>query len=357
MDWKSCKHILVIRPDNMGDLLMSAPAIRALSESFGCKITLLTSQMAVEASALLPWIQEVICYDLPWVKTNEAMPGEALTKVIEEVKARAFDGCIVFNVSTQNPAPSLMIAFMAGIPLRAAYSRENLYSLLTHWLPDKEPYFEIIHQVERDLRLCAFIGAHTADRQIRIGSLPQDILQEKLKPLNLKKNQFFVFHISVSEKKRQYPEAEWIKIAKELIRIQGLPILLTGSKTEQPLIERVATNVGEGALPIAGLLNLKELAACIAMARAMMSVNSGPMHLAAATDTPVLSLYARTNPQHSPWMVPHRTIEFDVPSALQSNNQVLRYQSVKAYSSPITFPGAEKILKAFEDLLNETASR
>jgi len=355
MEWASCKHILVIRPDNMGDLLMSAPAIRALSKSFGCKITLLTSQMAVEASALLPWIQEVICYDLPWVKTNEAMPGEALTKVIDEIKARAFDGCILFNVSTQNPAPSLMIAFMAGIPLRAAYSRENLYGLLTHWLPDREPYFEIIHQVERDLRLCAFIGANTADRQIRIGSLPQDILQEKLKHLNLKKNQFFVFHIGVSEKKRQYPEAEWINIAKELIEIKGLPILLTGSKIEQEFIERVAASIGKGALAVAGLLNLKELAACLAMARAMISVNSGPMHLAAATGTPVLSLYARTNPQHSPWMVPHRMIEFDVSSALQSNNQVLQYQSIKAYSYHITFPDAKKVLKVFKDLLNETA--
>jgi ADP-heptose:LPS heptosyltransferase len=356
MEWKSCKHILVIRPDNMGDLLMSAPAIRALSESFGCKITLLTSHMAAEAAALLPWIQEVICYDLPWVKTNGAIPGEALTKVIEEVKARAFDGCILFNVSTQNPAPSIMIAFMAGIPLRAAYSRENLYGLLTHWLPDREPYFEILHQVERDLRLSAFIGAHTKDRQIRIGSLSQDILQEKLKHFNLKKNQFFVFHIGVSEKKRQYPEAEWIKIAKELIEIHGLPILLSGSKAEQSMIECVANSIGKGALPMAGLLNLKELTACIAMARAMMSVNSGPMHLAAATGTPVLTLYARTNPQHSPWMVPSRIIEFDVASPLQSNNQVLRYQSKKAYSSPITFPDAKKVLKVFEDLLNETAS-
>lgn len=45
-EWANCKNILCIRPDNMGDLIMSAPAIRALKESFGCTITLLTSSMA-----------------------------------------------------------------------------------------------------------------------------------------------------------------------------------------------------------------------------------------------------------------------------------------------------------------------
>jgi ADP-heptose:LPS heptosyltransferase len=48
--WKDCKNILCLRTDNMGDLLMSAPAIRALKNSFHCKITLLASPMAAEAA-------------------------------------------------------------------------------------------------------------------------------------------------------------------------------------------------------------------------------------------------------------------------------------------------------------------
>jgi len=355
MEWKSCKNILVIRPDNMGDLLMSAPAIRALSESFKCNITLLTSTMALEASGLLPWVNEVICYDFPWVKTQDTQPSETLPALITDIKRRAFDGCILFNVHSQNPVPSIMIAFMAGIPLRAAYCRENLYGLLTHWLADPEPYFEIRHQVLRDLKLCSFIGANTADPHIRI-AIESDIKNGKLKGLNLKKDGFFVLHIGVSEKKRQYPKDEWIKLGKTLIEKYKRPLLLSGSKQEQCVTADIAAAIGKDAISIAGLLNLKELATCIALARAMISVNSGPMHLAAATGTPILALYARTNPQHTPWMVPCRIIEFDAPSSLQSKNQVLRFQSEKIYPFPITFPDTSTIVNAFNDLLNETTS-
>ena len=355
MEWKSCKKILVIRPDNMGDLLMSAPAIRALSESFKCDITLLTSTMALEAASLLPWINEVICYDFPWIKTANALPHAAFADAIATIRLRDFDGCILFNVSSQNPAPSIMMAFMAGIPLRAAYCRENLYGLLTHWLPDPEPYFEITHQVARDLKLCAFIGATTSDQKIRI-AVQKDAANAKLNEFGLKKYGFFIFHIGVSEEKRQFPEKEWIKLAKLVASKYGLPILLSGNSKEREIIENIAAKTGNCAIVVAGLFNLKELTACIAMARAMVSVNTGPMHLAAAVGTPVLALYARTNPQHSPWMVPCKVIEFDVPKALQSSNQVLRFQSEKAYPLPTAVPDAKKILSAFEDLLNETAS-
>jgi ADP-heptose:LPS heptosyltransferase len=355
MEWKSCKKILVIRPDNMGDLLMSAPAIRALSESFKCDITLLTSTMALEASSLLPWITEVICYDLPWIKTVNALAPDAFSDVIAAIRSRDFDGCILFNVSSQNPAPSVMVAFMAGIPLRAAYCRENLYGLLTHWLPDPEPYFEIQHQVARDLKLCSFIGANTSDQRIRI-SIQENAATPKLKDFGLKKDGFFIFHVGVSEEKRRFPEKEWIKLAKLVASKYGLPILLSGNSKERDTIANIATEIGKDAISLAGLFNLKELTACIAMARAMVSVNTGPMHLAAAAGTPVLALYAKTNPQHSPWMVPCRIIEFDVPKSLQSSNQVLRFQSEKAYPLPAALPGAKKILEVFEDLLTETAS-
>src|SRR5690606_29741612 len=70
-----------------------------------------------------------------------------------------FDACVVFTVYSQNPLPAAMIAYLAGIPLRLAYCRENPYGLLTDWFPDPEPLTTIHHQVERDVNLVARIGA------------------------------------------------------------------------------------------------------------------------------------------------------------------------------------------------------
>ena len=56
-----------------------------------------------------------------------------------------------------------------------------------------------------------------------------------------------------------------------------------------------------------------ELAALIAMAPLLIANNTGPAHIAAAVGTPVVDMYALTNPQHTPWNVPRRVLHFDTP--------------------------------------------
>jgi hypothetical protein len=61
-----------------------------------------------------------------------------------------------------------MLAYLAGIPKRLAYCRENPYQLLTDWVPDQEPYTFIKHQVRRDLDLVAAVGAVTSNDQLQL---------------------------------------------------------------------------------------------------------------------------------------------------------------------------------------------
>lgn len=64
---------------------------------------------------------------------------------------------------------------------------------------------------------------------------------------------------------------------------------------------------------ICGELDVQRLAALVALAPVLLSNNSGPAHLAAAVGTPVVDVYALTNPQHTPWAVPHRVLFHDMP--------------------------------------------
>ena len=163
--WKTCKHILCIRADNMGDVIMSSPAFRALKDTFDCRITLLTSSMGSLITSFIKEIDETIVFDLPWIKTNNKTASEKCFALIEKLRIYHFDAAIIFTVYSQNPLPTALLAYMANIPLRLAYCRENPYALLTDWIPDKEPYSFIQHQVERDLNLVKQIGATTNDEQ------------------------------------------------------------------------------------------------------------------------------------------------------------------------------------------------
>ena len=78
MSWDQARNILAVRLDNLGDVLMTTPAIRALKESLpGRRITLLASKSGARAASHVPEIDRVIAYDAPWVK--HPMPTSALS--------------------------------------------------------------------------------------------------------------------------------------------------------------------------------------------------------------------------------------------------------------------------------------
>ncbi len=349
--WQSCKNMLVIRLDNMGDLLMSTPAIRALKETFNSHITILTSSMAAGIARHIPEINEVLTFDVPWVKTSNASFGPDFFSLVEVLKEKQFDAAVVFTVFSQNPMPAIMLAYLADIPLRLALCRENPYQLLTNWVPDEEPYTFIKHQVERDLDLVATVGARTSNDHLSI-QIPDAWEPTKKKlhknSINLQKP-WMILHPGVSEPKRQYPIKNWIEVGKKLILDFGYQLLLTGSSAEKQLTDEIQQGIGTNAFSIAGLLNLDELICLIKEAPLLLSVNTGPVHIAAATQTPVVVLYAQTNPQHTPWKTRSKVLYFEVPEALRSKNEVLKFVQKQQEKAPETVK-VEDILEAVSAL-------
>ncbi|HEY0897530.1 MAG TPA: glycosyltransferase family 9 protein [Sphingobacteriaceae bacterium] len=359
MSWKNCKKILVIRADNLGDLLMSTPAIRALKETFGAEITVLTSSMAAGAAKLIPEISSVITYDLPWVKTDQSFRTGDFFDIVQRLEAESFDAAVVFTVYSQNPLPAAMLAYLARIPKRLAYCRENPYDLLTDWFPDKEPYSVIKHQVKRDLDLVASIGAATSDDRLFLSA--QDDLKpqvyEKLRMSGVIPDKpLIIVHPGVSEDKRKYPEELWIETGIKLVDQLGFQLLLTGTANEKRLTDRIRAGIGPGSFSVAGIFSLPEFILLNRLAPLVIAVNTGTIHIAAATGTPVIVLYALTNPQHAPWKVTGKVLPFDVPEKLRSRNEVIRhvYENLFLENVPMAHP--EEILSAAKGILREGTS-
>ena len=89
--------------------------------------------------------------------------------------------------------------------------------------------------------------------------------------------------------------------------------MFTGTAVEEALVESIRAVVGVGSHSLAGRLDLGELAALLSLGPVLIANNTGPVHVAAAVGAPVVDLYALTNPQHTPWAVPHRVLSADVP--------------------------------------------
>lgn len=311
------RNILCIRLDAFGDVLMTEPALRALRESFpSARLTLLTSPAGAQAAGLIDYLDEVLVYQAPWMK-HSAAPGDAASDrdFIERLRAKGFDAAIVFTVYSQNPLAAALMCYLADIPRRFAHCRENPYHLLTDWIHETEPEFIVRHEVERQLALVSALGASVkSDRmRIRLSQHAADAADAVWKELARRGECCIVVHPGATAASRRYP-ADRFAAAMGLIRSRmRATFIVTGSTSEIALADEVVAQAAVPALSLAGKLNPEEWAALIASAELLISNNTAAVHVAAATDTPVVDLYALTNPQHTPWRVPSRVLSHEVP--------------------------------------------
>ena len=356
--WPNGWRILCTRPDNLGDVLMTTPAFRALKESFpNCRLTLLTSSVGTAVARLIPDIDDIITFDVPWVKSDgQAGDPSGLVAMADQLRQHRFDAAIVFTVQSQNPLPMAMLCYLAQIPRVLGYCRENPYHLITDWIPDPEVLVATRHEVIRQLGLVNAIGATTTDDRLRL-ELPsgsreaarQTVAEAGIDP----DRPWLLLHPGVSEEKRRYPADAVAQVARQLIREDGVQIILTGSRSEWAYVETIRNWTGVGAYNLAGQLALPEFCGLIQQAPLLLSNNTGPVHIAAAVNTPVVVIYAKTNPQHTPWKVASRVLYMEVAEHLRSRNVLL--QQFPEPAQPQATP--ERIVRAVRSLLDSAENK
>jgi len=314
--WLQAKRILCIRLDYMGDVLMSTPAIRALKQSIPeCEITLLSSSSGQAIARFIPEVDHVIAYAAPWMKSGAQHDPGADMEMVAMLRQQRFDAAVIFTVYSQNPLPAAMLCYLAGIPLRLAHCRENPYQLLTDWVPEPEPQEQVRHEVRRQLDLVATIGARTDDERLSlcVPSVETARVIDRLQARGIDPaGAWIAMHPGATAASRRYPPQKWRAVASALTATLHCPLVFTGSADEAALIDSIRDGL-PGTHSLAGRLDIGQLAALIALAPVLVSNNTGPAHIAAAVGTPVVDLYALTNPQHTPWKVPSRVLFRDVP--------------------------------------------
>lgn len=355
--WARVRRVLAIRLDNLGDVLVTTPAIHAIRESLpDAEITLLASQVGAQVGRLDPDISEVIVYDAPWMDPWHKLPQDSAReqRMIETLRHGHFDGAIIFTSYHQSPLPAAYLAYLADIPLRVAASIDGPGSLLTtrHRHPDV-----MLHEVERGLDLVAAIGMHTSDCDLVL-RVPERARAEAQALPELRAvaggYPLVVVHPGCSMPARTYPWEMYAQVVERLVERLGARVALTGAADERPLVEQVYASlrrkVRPWVWPLAGRLSFAGLCALIEMAHLMITNNTGPMHIAAAVKTPVVALFALTNPpeQWGPWRVPHRQLYHDVPCRIC-------YSRVCPYAHEcLRLVSPEQVIQAARELLYST---
>jgi len=363
--WQRVERLLLVRLDNLGDVLMTTPAFRACAAP-GRRLTLLASAGGAAISGHVDSVDEVIVHAASWVKgTAPDVPHAGHDRrLVAALRRGRFDAAIVFTVCTQSALPAALICRLAGIPLRLAHVRENPYALLTDWVPDADTVRDgMRHEVRRQLDLVGSVGYRCRDDRLALRFSANDArgAAQRLAAAGGDPNRPYVLvHVGSSASSRRYPAARFGAAAHRLRQQTGMQIVFCGGTAEAEQVgaaveamEAASPHQAPGAcVALAGGLQLGELAALIGAAQVVVCNNSGPAHIAAACGTPVVVTYAQTNPQHTPWKVPSRVLSRDVPcrNCLKSRCPFLDHPCLLGIDE-------HEVAGAALELLAESASR
>jgi ADP-heptose:LPS heptosyltransferase len=299
------EKVLVVRPDGMGDVLLTGPAVRAVAAS-GAEVTFLAGPAGAGAAAMLPGVGTVLTCELPWIAPD---PGPFDPAVVQSLAGQVRSAnpavALIFTSFHQSPLPTALMLRMAGVPRIAAISVDYPGSLLDvrHRLDDDVP------EAERNLSLARAAGyelpagddGRLAVAVERPGS-PE--------PLGLDGGRYVVVHPRASVPARA-PSAGRVAAMVAALARAGHRVVVTGSAAEVPVVSAVCEKAGEpGVVDLGGRTSLRALAAVLAGADVVVAPNTGAAHLAAAVGTPVVSLFAPVVPaaRWAPYGVPHRLL-------------------------------------------------
>jgi ADP-heptose:LPS heptosyltransferase len=295
-------HVLAVRLDNDGDVLLAGPAIRALAHGAD-RVTLLCGPRGQQAAALLPGVAEVVCWRAPWIDPEpEPVDPAGVDALVRRVAELHADRAVIFGSFHQSPLPTALLLRLAGVPWIGAVSDDYPGSLLDL----RYRVADDIHEVQRGLAL-----VRAAGYELPWGDEGELSVDVKAAPAPAQP--YVVVHPGASVPARAWEPDRFAELIAAL-SAAGRRVVITGSPAERPLTAYVARDAG---IDLGGATTFAGLARVLAAAEAVVVGNTGPAHLAAAVGTPVVSLFAPTVPEirWRPWQVRHELLYVDVPCA------------------------------------------
>ena len=280
---------LLIAPQWIGDAVMTEPLLRVLAQR-GETLSVAAMPWVAPIYRAMPHVDEVI--ELPFPRGG--LHWGARRNLASQWRGR-FERAYV----GPNSWKSALLPWMAGIPVRVGYHGEARLGLLNQRLPNPEKNHR-----------GAMVAHYLALAQMQADSSMQpkldlslDLLKATLLNFDLKLGAYAVFAPGAEYgPAKRWPAAYFAELGLRT----GLPVVLLGSAKEAALCDEIAQRIHQErpktARNLAGKTDLSQAMALIASSQAMLSNDSGLMHVAAAMGVPQVAVFGSSSPLHTPPM-------------------------------------------------------
>lgn len=271
--------ILVIRFSAIGDIVLTTPALSLIKKYYpNAKIHFLVKEKFSHVLDYLPHIDKVIT-------------PKSFTQTLRELKQQRYH----LVIDLQNSFRSLLIRTLLTAT-SVAVSKQNFRKLQMTVLKQK---LGVSHIVVRYCETLRYLGITEPPGSLSFLPEMTEAIQQELSRLRSGSKPVIAAVLGATHNTKRWPYEYWITSLNQI----GWPVILLGGRPEQT---EIATWLDRLQIPYfnaCGILNLSQSAACIAEANCVISHDTGLMHIAAAFQKPIISIWGNTVPEFGmfPW--------------------------------------------------------
>jgi len=289
LDDSFASDVLFMRLRLLGDIVFTIPAVSLFKERFpGTRLHYVVEERFEEVAGLIPGVDNVI-----------TVPQRRRWRDLLAFRRRVRELGVRTVIDFHSGPASALLTRASGARLRVGYRTPNR-NWAYHRVFDRSLPGPPVHSVLSQARLLEAAGIASADPPpyppIAAGSFP---VSARLAPL-IDMHPKVVLHLGAGNRFRDWGEDHFIDLAKRLAAEKVAVVLIGGSPEERQRAARLGRM--PGVHDLSGPLPVRELLALIDAAAAYVGADSGPLHLASLTATPLVALYGPNLPAISgPW--------------------------------------------------------
>ena len=293
------RNILVIDFGQLGDVVLSLPALRAIRGRFPhARITVAVGKPAREIVKLSGYADDVLEVDRVALRDGVKLVSIGrIFKFVGQVRRAKFD----FVIDLHSLSETNLLGFLSGAPRRLyAHRPGRSIDYLANFSPRPPREAKNAHAVDRYLDVLKPLGIQNPPRlPVLKTALAADQSVEAL----LKKEQANSKTLLVGlfpgagNESRRWPLEHFAEIADHLIRNEGVRVIVFAGPEERPLIPQMRTQFPAKTI-FFDRLTIPQLLSAQARLTLFISNDTGPAHTAAAVGTPVVLIMDRPTPNN-----------------------------------------------------------
>lgn len=298
-------RILLIKPSSLGDIVHALPVVSAIKAQWpGVHLTWVVKRQWAELVRRVAGVDRVWPVDegaVNWLKQGWALRGER------------FDAAI----DLQGLFRSGVVAWLSGVPLRIGFANGREGSPWFYTICVPVPTQEM-HAVDRYLLVAEALGASVqGSPQFKFNVLDEDratvrnMLSERGVSVD---HPWVAMNVSARWMTKRWPLRSFAAVLDQLHEEAHTPVVVIGSAQDRGDVEDLRAATAAPFVDLAGAVPLGCLPALLSKAAAMITNDSGPMHIAAAVGVPVVALFGPTSEiRTGPYGAGHRVLTGLVP--------------------------------------------